>query len=50
MPSKDLLEALSAIGGNVFGTILSFLVKVVGFVAEHTQALIVFVAGLLVYG
>ena len=50
MPSKDLLEALSAIVGSVFGTILSFLGKVVGFVAEHTRALIVFVAGLLVYG
>ena len=29
MPSKDLLEALSAIVGSVFGTILSFLGKVV---------------------
>ena len=33
--------------GSVVGVILSFLEKVVGFVAEHTWALTVFVAGLI---
>ena len=33
--------------GSVFGVILRFLGKAVGFVAEHTWALIVFVAGLV---
>ena len=39
------VEALPAIVGSVAGTILSFLDKAVGFVAEYTWALIVFVAG-----
>ena len=38
------VEALLAILGSVVGAILSFLGKAVGFVAEHTWALIVFVA------
>ena len=41
------VEALPAIVGSVFGSILSFLGKTVEFVAEHTLALIVFVAGLI---
>ena len=41
------VEALPAIVGCVAGTILSFLGKAVGFVAEHTWALIVFAAGLI---
>ena len=40
-------EELPAIARSVFGAILSFLGKTVGFVAEHTWALIVFVAGLV---
>ena len=32
---------------SIFGAILSFLGKAVGFVAEHTWALIVFAAGLI---
>ena len=45
------VEASPAIVGSVVGAILSFLGKSVGFVAEHTWALIDFVAGfLLVYG
>ena len=40
-------EALPAILGSVVGDILSFLGKAVGFVAEHTWALIVFVVGLI---
>ena len=40
-------EALPAIIGSVVGAILSFLGKGVGFVAEHTWALIVFVRGLI---
>ena len=40
-------EVLSAIVGSVVGAILSFLRKAVGFVAEHTWALIVFVVGLI---
>ena len=51
MHSKRLVgkavEVLPAIVGNVVGAILSFLGKAVGFVAEHTWALIVFVAGLI---
>ena len=39
------VEALPVIVGNVVDT--SFLKKAVGFVAEHTWALIVFVAGLV---
>ena len=41
------VEALPATVGSVAGAILSFLGKAVGFVAEHTWALIVFVAGLI---
>ena len=37
---------MPAIVGCVAGAILSFLGKAIGFVAEHTWALIVFVAGL----
>ena len=40
------VEALPDIVGSVVGAILSFLGKAVAFVAEHTWALIVFVAGL----
>ena len=42
------VEALPAIVGSAVGAILRFLSKVVRFVAEHTWALIVFVAGLIV--
>ena len=38
---------LPAIVGSVIGAILSIFGKAVGFVAEHTCALIVFVAGLI---
>ena len=41
------VEAWSAIVGSVLGAILSSLWKTVGFVAEHTWALIVFVVGLV---
>ena len=41
------VEALPDIAGSVFCAILSFLGKTVGFVAKHTWALIVFVAGLI---
>ena len=41
------VEALPAIVGSVVGTILSFLGKAVGFVAEHTWVLIVFIVGLI---
>ena len=44
--SGKVLEALLAIAGNIFGFILSFLGKSVGFLAEHIFALIVFVAGI----
>ena len=49
MHSKDLqkAEALPAIVGSVTGVILSFLGKAIGFVAEDTWALIVFVVGLI---
>ena len=40
-------EAFPAIIGSIDGAALSFLGKAVGFVAEHTWALIVFVAGLI---
>ena len=40
------VEALPVIVRSVVGAILSFLGKAVGFVAEHTWALIVFVAGI----
>ena len=42
-------EALPAIMGSVVGAILSFLRKAVGFVVEHTWALIVFVVGLVAW-
>ena len=42
-----VVEALSAIVESVIGAILSFLRKAVGFVAEHTWTLIVFVVGLM---
>ena len=41
------VEALPAIVESVVGAILSFLGTAVGFVAEHTWALITFVAGLV---
>ena len=41
------VEALPAIVGSVVGAILSFLGKAVGFAAEHTWALIVFVVRLI---
>ena len=41
------VEALCAIVGSVVGAILRFLRKTVGWVVEHTWALIVFVAGLV---
>ena len=40
-------QASPAIIGSVVGAILSFLGKAVGFVVEHTWALIVFVLGLI---
>ena len=40
-------EAFPTITGSVIGAILSFFGKAIGFVAEHTWALIVFVAGLV---
>ena len=43
--SGKAVETLPAIVGSVAGALLSFLGKDVGFVAEHTWALIVFVAG-----
>ena len=51
MHSKDLkekpLKHCLLFVGSVVGAILSFLGKAMGFVAEHTWALIVFVAGLV---
>ena len=44
--ARKAVEALPAIIGSVVGAILSFRGKADGFVAEHTWALIVFVAGL----
>ena len=41
------VETLPAIVGSVIGETLSFLEKAIGFVAEHTWVLIVFVAGLV---
>ena len=46
LAGKDV-EALPAIAGSILGSILSFLGKAVGCVAENTWALIVFVAGLV---
>ena len=45
--ARKAVETLPAIVGSVVGAILSFLGKAVGFVAEHTWALIVFVARLV---
>ena len=45
--AEKVLEALPAIVRSVVGAILSFFGKAVEFVAEHTWALIVFVAGLV---
>ena len=45
--AKKVVEALPAIVESVVGAILSFLGKTVGIVAEHTWALIAFVAGLV---
>ena len=45
--AEKAVEALPTIVGNVVGAILSSFGKTVGFVAEHTWALIVFVAGLV---
>ena len=51
MHSKDLqekaVEALPVVVGSIVGAILSFLGKAVGFVAEHTWVLIVFVVGFI---
>ena len=44
--ARKAVEALPAVVGSVVGAILSFLEKAVGFVAEHTWALIVFIARL----
>ena len=41
------VEVLSAIVVSGLGAILNFLKKTVGFVGEHTPALIVFVVGLI---
>ena len=41
------VEALPDIVESVVGAILSFLGKAVGFIAEHTWALIAFAAGLI---
>ena len=43
-PAIKAVEKLPAIVGSAVGAILNFLRKTVGFVAEHTWALIVFVA------
>ena len=43
--ARKAVEAFPAIVGSVVGAILSFLSKAVGFAAEDTWALIVFVAG-----
>ena len=45
--SEKATEALPAIIGSVVDSILSLLGKTVGFVAEHTWALIVFVVGII---
>ena len=46
LPGKAV-EAVKAIAICVLGAILSFLKKMFGFVAEHTWALIVLVAGII---
>ena len=45
--ARKAAEAFPSIVGSVVGAILSFLGKAVGFVAEDTWALIVFVVGLI---
>ena len=45
--ARNAIQPLPAIVGSVVGAILSFLGKAVGFAAEHTWTLIVFVAGLI---
>ena len=45
--ARKAVESLPAIVGSVVDAILSFLGKAVGFIAEHTWALIVFAAGLI---
>ena len=45
--TQKTVKVLPAIVGSVVGAILSFLGKAVGFVIEHTWALIVFAAGLI---
>ena len=45
--ARKAVEAFPGIVGSVVSTILSFLGKAVGFVAENTLELIVFVAGLI---
>ena len=45
--ARKAAEALPAIVGSVVGAILSFLGKPVGFVAEHTWTVTVFIAGLI---
>ena len=51
MHSKNLQERLLKhylpLGGSVVGAILNLLGKTVGFVAEHTLALIAFAAGVI---
>ena len=42
-------KALPVIIGSIVGAILSFLGKAIGFVAENTWALIVFLAGLIAW-
>ena len=41
------IEELAAIVGSVVGAISSFLGKAVGFLAEHTRALIICIVGLI---
>ena len=41
------VESLLVIVGSAVVAILSFLGKTIGFVAEHTKALIVFITGLI---
>ena len=45
--TEKAIEALPAIVGSPVDAILSFLGKAVGFVAEHTWALVVFVVGFI---
>ena len=44
---RKAVEALSAIVGKIVGATLSFLGKVIGFVAEHTTWALIFVTGLI---